>query len=184
MKKSIILALLIFIGTKMSHKKFFNFEVKTSGENGIFSGYASVFNMIDHQGDTIMQDAFNIEQNSVVILWQHIQEEPIGKVLEIKQDEKGLYIRGQLITDIKKGYEAYRLLQSGIINGLSIGYIARDYEIDQKTGARIIKKLDLVEVSLVTFPANDSARVLCVKSDDFLNGIYSIISLLKEDFFN
>jgi HK97 family phage prohead protease len=166
----------------MSQKKFFNFEVKTSEENGIFSGYASVFNMIDNQGDSIMHDAFDFNQNGVVILWQHRQEEPIGKILNIQQDKKGLYIRGQLITDIKKGYEAYRLLQLGIINGLSIGYITKDYSIDQQTGTRIIKKLDLVEISLVTFPANEHARVRQVKNnhDEIVDEIYAIISILRE----
>ncbi|AHX11474.1 caudovirus prohead protease family protein [Neorickettsia helminthoeca str. Oregon] len=73
----------------------------------------------------------------------------------MQETERGLYLKGQIITEVKQGYEAYKLLQSGVLNGLSIGYILKDYRLDKATGTRIITAVKLIEVSLVTFPANE-----------------------------
>ena len=100
--------------------KCFSFDAECKRERGVFSGYASVFDVIDCQGDVIKFGAFSSAKANAIILWQHKQDQPIGKIIKLVQNADGLYIQGKLITEVKKGYEAYKLLQSGIIDGLSI----------------------------------------------------------------
>jgi len=139
-------------------------------EDGAFAGYASVFDIIDNHNDIIVKGAFKNSLKSkkiedIKLLWQHRSDEPIGVFTKIREDEKGLYVEGKLLLDVQRGQEAYTLLKSGAMDGLSIGYSVVDFEIDALTGNRILKELDLWEVSLVTFPANSAANVTSVKSD-------------------
>jgi len=143
------------------------FEVKFVTETGMFEGYASVFNVIDKVNDKIVRGAFKESLDNFIetktmppLLWQHNSSEPIGMWTEMYEDEHGLFVKGKLFIDeIKTASEAYKLLQEKVVTGLSIGYRALDFYKDDKTGARILTKVDLQEVSLVTFPANDYARV-------------------------
>lgn len=140
-------------------------QLKSMDEYGYFCGYASVFNVIDQQKDIIKQGAFAKSIRSpkkVKLLWQHLTEKPIGVVEELKEDSHGLYIKAKLLLDVAKGREVYALIKSGAINGLSIGYTIKDYSYDAG-GVRHIKDLSLMEVSVVTFPANTSAGIIQVK---------------------
>ncbi len=136
-------------------------------ELGIFTGYASVFFVEDLQGDIIEKGAFKRTLDhtggNFPILWQHKPDEPIGVGLEAKEDENGLFVRGQINLDTQRGKEAYALLKQGAIKGLSIGYdpIKKDY----KNGKRILREIRLHEWSVVTFPANLQANVLDVKEE-------------------
>lgn len=138
-------------------------------ESGMFSGYASVFGELDNHNDVILPGAFEhtlLERHfgrNVKLLWQHEQKEPIGFFVKILEDEHGLYVEGKILLEVQKGREAYELLKSGAVGGLSIGYNVVDYSIDTETGIRLIKQVDLFEISLVTFPANEAAGVLEVK---------------------
>jgi len=147
------------------------FELKFLAETGVFEGYASVFNVTDSMNDVILQGAF---RNSLEkfrrdgrlppLLWQHDTEEPIGVWREMYEDSHGLFVKGELfVNDLPQAREAYKLLKEHVVTGLSIGYRARESRYDQKSGARILTVVDLLEVSLVTFPANEQARVLGVK---------------------
>ena len=107
------------------------------------------------------------------MLWQHEADEPIGVWTEMSEDAKGLKVRGQLCLDTSCGKEAYALLKMGALNGLSIGFISRQWSYDTETDIRTLTEVDLWEVSLVTFPANESARVIGVKASD-VAGITSI----------
>ena len=99
------------------------------------------------------------------LLWQHNADEPIGAWREMREDSHGLYVKGELfVNDIPLAKEAYKLLKESVVSGLSIGYRAKESYRDKKTGARVLTKLDLLEVSLVTFPANTEARVTGVKT--------------------
>lgn len=151
-----------------------HFELKLVNldETGTFSGYGSVFDNVDSVGDIIEAGAFTktLKQfkggvKKLPILWQHSSAEPIGVYTEMREDESGLFVKGQINLEVQKGKEAYSLLKQGAISGLSIGYYASDYFIDKK-GVRIIKEIKLFEISLVTFPANDLARVSDVKAED------------------
>ena len=142
------------------------FEVKFITDTGVFEGYASVFNIVDKVNDKIVYGAFKdslkeYKQRGDLppLLWQHSTSDPIGMWTEMYEDEHGLFVKGKLFVDeIKTAQEAYKLLQENVVTGLSIGYRVVDYYTDDKN-VRILTKVDLQEVSLVTFPANDYARV-------------------------
>jgi uncharacterized protein len=147
------------------------FEIKEVSDSGVFSGYGSVYDVVD-QGDDIM--APNVFSDSLTnwqakgqmpaLLWQHNPREPIGTYNSMREDGKGLAVEGQLALKTQRGLEAYELLKMKALNGLSVGFLTREDSMDRKTGIRTIKKADLWEVSLVTFPMNESARVDQVKS--------------------
>lgn len=152
----------------------FTLSIKAGGisDDGTFTGYGSVFGGDpDSYGELVAKGAF-IESLAelaakgrvVPVLWQHRSSEPIGVYTEIIEDEHGLKVTGKLlIDDVAQAREAFALLKAGAVTGLSIGYWVRSATYDEKTGIRTLHKLDLVEVSLVTFPAKDDARVEAVK---------------------
>ncbi|WCR58391.1 HK97 family phage prohead protease [Wolbachia endosymbiont of Ctenocephalides felis wCfeJ] len=143
-------------------------SIKNIGENGVFSGYASVFNIVDKQNDLISPGAFkeSLNKDKIKLLWQHNPSEPIGDIIELYENDIGLYITARLLLGIQKAEEAYLMLKTGVINGLSIGYMPIKYDIDHESGARVLKQVELWEISLVTFPANLAAQVVNVKSQD------------------
>jgi HK97 family phage prohead protease len=156
----------------MQHKTLdFGFEIKAINEDGTFTGYGSVFNVQDSYDDIIIPGAFadslashNGKGTMPALLWQHRSEEPVGVYTALEEDSIGLKVAGQLALKTTRGAEAYELLKMKAITGLSIGFMTREDAYDKLTGIRTLKKVDLWEVSLVTFPANDAARVSGVKS--------------------
>lgn len=102
--------------------------------------------------------------SDIKLLWQHDMREVIGIVEELREDAQGLYLKGRLMMDVSRAHEAYTLLKIGAVNGLSIGYSPRKYRIDPESGIRSLSSVDLWEVSLVTFPANEAAFVTMVKT--------------------
>ena len=146
------------------------FDVKAH-EDGVFEGYLAVFDEIDSYKDIVVRGAFNKsldihakEGRMPALLWQHDHTEPIGVYREMRETDKGLYVKGELfINDIPKAKQAYKLLKEGGISGMSIGYYATDTDI-KDNGVRMLKEVHLLEGSLVTFPAQDNARVQHVKS--------------------
>lgn len=169
---------------KQITNKSFPFEIKTISETGAFTGYASVFGNEDLWGDIVVAGAFSksIAEKKPAMLWQHNSDEPIGIWAVIKEDEKGLYVEGQLLIDgVAKAKEAYELLAAKAISGLSIGYRAVSWEWRKKDDSndevRLLKEIDLWEISLVTFPANTEARVGDVKD---LNTLRDIEGFLRD----
>jgi len=149
----------------------FVLEVKAVKGDGTFSGYASVFDVIDQGRDVVMKGAFaktirDIEASGrpLPVLWQHDSYNPIGIITLMKEDERGLYVEGKLALDAPQGAAALSLLQMGAISGMSIGYITTKWSADEETGVRSLIELELWEISLVTFPMNEAARVEAVKS--------------------
>ena len=149
--------------------KSVSFELESADEKtGEFSGYASVFGNVDDGGDIVDKGAFSktiVEDFArIKILSQHDQcELPIGKPIELREDDKGLYIRGK-ISNTQKGRDIQTLLKDGVLNELSIGYEAIDYEIDEEAHVRYLKRIKLWEVSIVTWAMNDQATIDDVKS--------------------
>lgn len=152
-----------------------------SGDEMTFSGYGAVFGNIDSYGDVIAKGAFAetlklAKKSGVwpVMLSQHggmfgDDSTPIGIYTEMREDDTGLWVEGKL-ANTPRGKEAYELLKMKprpAYNGLSIGFRTKEFEMGTKPdeARRTIKKVDLLEVSLVTFPANDKARVLSVKNE-------------------
>lgn len=149
---------------KKSHIQF-ELKRKNVDEQGVFDGYGSVFGIKDYGDDIVLPGAFadSLKERMPAMLWQHKQSEPIGVYTSVSEDEHGLALTGMLALKTVRGSEAYELMKIGAITGLSIGYTAEDWTIDQDY-VRTIKKAKLWEVSPVTFPMNDSARINGVKS--------------------
>jgi uncharacterized protein len=144
------------------------FELKKEpDEDGSFEGYASVFDVVDQGMDVVAKGAFRKSLGSgrkVKMLWQHDTSKVIGIWDEMREDDRGLYVKGRLLKDVQLGREAMALMRAGAIDSMSIGY--RTIEAIPEAGGRVRKltELDLFEVSVVTFPMNESARVTDVKS--------------------
>jgi HK97 family phage prohead protease len=130
-----------------------------------FSGYASVFNVPDANDDIILPGAFRSSftiASEVKMLWQHDPKTPIGTFSLIQETPEGLYVEGQLIISTPKGREAYELITNGAVDGLSIGFEIKEQYFEN--GRRCISKVRLWEISIVTFPANEMARIRPVRA--------------------
>ena len=142
-------------------------DIKSIDHQGRFAGYASVFGVVDNQRDMMLAGAFKHtlsgRTGEIKLLWQHQQSEPIGVFDTIFEDKHGLYVEGRLLLDVQRAKEAYALLKEGAVSGLSIGYSPVRYKTDSKTGIRLLAEVELWEISLVTFPANEVAGVTVVK---------------------
>lgn len=135
-------------------------------------GYASLFGLVDQGGDIVTRGAYaaslaRLAQRSekIKMLWQHDPAQPIGVWDEVREDKKGLWVKGRILTDVERGREVVALLSAGAIDGLSIGYRTLKAERDGK-GRRLLSELELWEVSFVTFPMLREARVAAKSSDD------------------
>lgn len=153
----------------------FSLQIKSTGDDGTIEGYGSVFGVRDNYDDVILKGAFTqslkehkSEGTMPAMLWQHDADEPIGVWTEMSEDDNGLRIKGKLELNTTKGKEAHALLKIGALNGLSIGFVSKswDYATVDGVDVRRLKEIDLWEVSIVTFPANQKARVTNVKSSD------------------
>ncbi|MGR3747026.1 MULTISPECIES: HK97 family phage prohead protease [unclassified Paracoccus (in: a-proteobacteria)] len=153
-------------------------EVKFAGGTPILSddhvieGYASLFGMTDQGGDAVLPGAFEAslkrltgKGDKVRMLWQHDPTRPIGVWDEVREDERGLWVKGRLLPDVAQAREAAALIQAGAIDGLSIGYRTIRAERDQK-GRRALVEVELWEVSLVTFPMLPEAKVGRKEADE------------------
>ncbi|MGH0001313.1 HK97 family phage prohead protease [Pseudovibrio ascidiaceicola] len=155
--------------------------VKEVGEDGSFEGYGSVFGVEDSYSEVVAPGAFRAslaahkkEGTLPAMLWQHDPGKPIGVYEEMREDEKGLLVKGRLSLDTQHGKEAYALLKVGALNGLSIGFRPVKSSFDEDTRIRTLKEIDLWEVSLVTFPANGQARIEGVKSLEEISGLNTL----------
>lgn len=149
------------------------FRIKAEDEDdkyGYISGYASTFGNVDSVGDKVAKGAFaiSIATKMPKMLWQHDRWQPIGSWTDAKEDDYGLWVQGRILKTVPQGLTAFNLLKEEAISGLSIGYRVQDYEYDNDTGIYTLKQVNLLEVSIVTFPANELAEVANVKSADFL----------------
>ena len=153
-------------------KLTFHSEVKANDDKGTFTGYGSIFGNEDQGSDIMQKGAFtkSLEQrpaSKVKMLYQHKTDEPIGVFTEMYEDSKGLFVKGQLAMGTQKGREAYELLKMGALDGMSIGFRAdpdkQGYN-ENKRGTRTLKEVDLMEISLVTFPMNERALIENVKA--------------------
>ena len=163
------------------------FEIKAVNADGTVEGYGSVFGVRDNYDDVIAKGAFvqSLKDHKAAgtmpaMLWQHDADKPIGVWTEMVEDEKGLRIKGQLAMETVKGKEAHALLKMGALNGLSIGFMSKEWAYDRDSEVRTLTAIDLWEVSLVTFPANEKARVTNVKSADELQAPKDAEKVLRD----
>ena len=165
----------------------FALQIKAAGDDGTVEGYGSVFGVRDNYDDVIAKGAFvqSLKDHKAAgtmpaMLWQHDADKPIGVWTEMVEDEKGLRIKGQLAMETVKGKEAHALLKMGALNGLSIGFMSKEWAYDRDSEVRTLTAIDLWEVSLVTFPANEKARVTNVKSADELQAPKDAEKVLRD----
>jgi len=152
-------------------------EVKMGAEGSLkFSGYASVFDGLDSYGDTIQAGAYKetIENRDrpVQLRWNHYGP-VIGKFTEIYEDEKGLFVSGELTKGHSVAEDTAALLRHGAISGLSIGYVVKDFE--QQGVVRVLKDIELFEISVVETPADNNAHITTVKSATKLKDVEQIL---------
>lgn len=136
----------------------------TATDGAMVEGYASIWGSADSGGDTVERGAYArslarlaSKGGRVRMLWQHDPREPIGIWDDVAEDERGLKVKGRILTDVGRGREAAALLAAGAIDGLSIGY--RTIRATKEGGGRRLAEIELWEVSLVTFPMLAEARV-------------------------
>lgn len=137
--------------------------------DGTFEGYLTLWDEPDFYGDIVKRGAFTKtlqeKGNTRPLLWQHDYREPVG-ILTAREDDKGLFIKGELNLEVQRAKEAYALLKQGSVNGLSQGFDPVKWEPRPEPGqlGRIFIEIDLWEGSLATFPALPKARVLNVRA--------------------
>ena len=149
----------------LEHKfRRFSDDLALGQDLGI-AGYASFFGAADQGGDIVEPGAYAAslarlaaEGRQVKMLWQHDPAQPIGLWDEVREDGRGLFVKGRLLDSVARAREAAELIRAGAIDGLSIGYRTRRATKDSK-GQRHLHELELWEVSLVTFPMLPSARL-------------------------
>lgn len=152
-------------------RKYVRLNVDKTRDPMVVEGYASLFGECDQGGDIVERGAYSAslerlmaKGQQVKMLWQHDPAQPIGVWTEVREDARGLYVKGRLLENVARAQEAATLIAAGAIDGLSIGYRTLKSTKNDK-GQRLLRELDLWEVSLVTFPMLSSARV-AAKADE------------------
>lgn len=163
-------------------------EIKMDGETGKFSGYASVFGGVDSYGDTIIKGAFesSLRSGKPKMFFNHDWNMPIGKWTKAKEDDKGLFVEGELTPGLSLSADVRAAMQHGTLDGLSIGGYLKKGDYEDTEGGRIIRKWsNLMEVSPVVFPADGAARIdiSSVKSVEFSAEIEQIETLRDFEYF-
>lgn len=149
---------------KLEHRSTHG-EIRAEGDVGIIEGYAAVWNTVDSYNSSFQRGAFTktLQErgNRVKLLWNH-EDEVIGKPLELREDDRGLYVRAQLILSVPKAQECYELIKAGAIDTFSFGFMTvKDKWVN---GVRTITEVKLMEVSPVIFEANSSAVITGVRN--------------------
>jgi HK97 family phage prohead protease len=128
---------------------------------GRFAGYASVFNKLDSGGDIVLPGAFAKSlakrRGRIRLLFQHDPKEPVGTWESLSEDSHGLFVTGRLVPDVPRSDALRRLIGNGALDGLSIGF--RTVKASRRDGNRLLHEIDLYEVSIVTFPMMEDARI-------------------------
>ncbi len=139
------------------------------------SGYAATFRRLDAQSDLIQPGSFCDtllrRRHRIPLPWQHDITEPLGRIQDIQEDDRGLWFRAELLPT-RRGVDALRLIHSGALRECSIGFLPRRvrFQIHRGHRVRLVRELELVEISLVTLAANPAARILTVDGVPLDNG--------------
>lgn len=152
--------------------KFDDVALKMQGDTGTFEGYASKWNGLDAHGDTILKGAFidTLKATAPKMFFNHQWDMPVGKWLDLSEDNEGLYVKGELTPGLSISADVRAAMKHGTLDGLSIGGFLKKGDYEEKDGRRIIRKWSqLAEISPVVFPADGAARIdlHSVKSIDF-----------------
>jgi HK97 family phage prohead protease len=165
-------------------------QLKMDDEIGQFSGYASKWNGVDSYGDTILKGAFSdtLAKSAPKMFWNHQWDMPIGKWIDVREDDVGLFVQGELTKGLDLAENVHAALKHGTLDGLSIGGFLKSGDYTDTTKGRLIHKWSsLMEISPVVFPADAAARIdsSSVKSDliqqiDGIESVRDIESFLRD----
>lgn len=163
------------------------FEFKEEDGEPIIEGLASTFGNIDEVGDIVEKGAFKktLRRRKPKMLWQHNIDDVIGIWDKTKETDEGLLIKGKF-ADTQLARDARELSKMGAVDSLSIGFTVEKFDFDTNTNIRKLQEVNLFEVSLVTFPANDKAKIVAVKSlpetiRDFENMLRDVVGYSKDE---
>ena len=143
-------------------------DIREGDDEGIFEGHGAVFDKKNSHQEIIKRGAFkeSIEKRGtkgIKMLMGHDRTAPIGKWTELREDSKGLFVRGKLLLTLAKAQEALLLMREGILDGLSIGFSIIEDSFDREERAFILHKIDLREVSPVLIPSASEALISKVR---------------------
>lgn len=146
-------------------------DVEVAADTRTIKGYASVFGDVDSYGDTIIKGAYSAtikaNKTGLPMLWQHNTDNLIGRWTSLKEDDKGLIVEGRLTPGHSMAEDVYASLKNGDVDGMSIGFsIPAGGASERGDGVRVLKKIDLREVSVVVMPADRNALISAVKAAD------------------
>ncbi len=164
---------------KYKHLALDSTQFKFDADTRSFEGYASMFGGVDSYGDTIMPGAYSKtlqdRERPIRMRWNHFGP-VIGKYTDIREDDHGLWVRGELTPGHSVAEDAYASLKHGAVDGLSIGYrmMAGKFEENEHGGLNI-DEIDLVEISIVEEPADLGAKISGVK--DFSEAVAGLETL-------
>lgn len=156
-------------------RKAFDIEIKALDDQGKFEGYANTFGLVDSYGEEVVKGAFKrtianwrTSGRKLPMLSQHDYKTVVGYFdpNDMEEDEKGLKVAGQILTNTQAGHDDYERAKHGLLR-MSIGFDTLADEFDKKKGVRYLKEIRLWEISLVTFPANEDSVITAIKAIDF-----------------
>jgi len=181
----------------LERKQIAGLSVKSIDEQGNLEGYANKYGNIDSYGDIVIAGAFTLSMQQHMnngtmpkMFWQHSADSPIGKWTEFEERPDGLFLRGKINLDTQRGREAHSDIKFGSIDGLSIGYYTKQSTFDPDSGVRYLKEVDLIEVSVVSIPANPISTVTGIKAgsrnsaadrDRIMSAIDNLVALLDDE---
>src|ERR1700761_3655102 len=148
-------------------RKRFSLKIKSVDDTGTFTGLGAAYNNVDLGGDKIMPGAFTrtlAAGKQFPLLWQHDPSNPIG-TCKVTDTPQGLQVEGTLLLQDPTALKAYTFMKAGVIKGMSIGFETLQSKMDGDV--RVLTELRLWEISVVTFPMNESATISSVKSLSF-----------------
>lgn len=170
-------------------------DLKMEGDTGRFTGYASVFGGVDSYGDTIVKGAYEstLRQNGKPMMFlEHSSSTPflggaatlpIGKFLVCKEDDKGLFVEGELTPGMSLSADVRAAMQHGTLSGLSVGGYVKKGDYDETETGRVIRKwANLVEISAVCMPADSAARIQSVKAEGFEAAIAEVTTIREFEY--
>jgi HK97 family phage prohead protease len=150
--------------------------------DGRFSGYASLFNTLDAGGDMVMPGAFaqslSRRRGRIRLLFQHDPKEPVGIWERLGEDAQGLFVSGRLVPGVPRADAIRRLIENRALDGLSIGF--RTVRATRQSGHRKLWQIDLFEISIVTFPMLEDARIAASADQSTGAAIAAAISVLRK----
>ena len=161
-------------------------EIKAKDSGWTFEGYASKFGGVDSYNDTIEKGAYEktLQERAMPVFMRfehNVGMLPPGKWKEVKEDNTGLFVSGELTKGMSLSTDIKAAMEHGTLQGLSIGYRIPKGGAEEKEGIRHLKQIDLVEISIVQNPADTGAMITGMKAEiETLDGLKEFEYFLRD----